>query len=84
MTIEMVLVTISNFEKLLEKLGISNVPQDVGTLGTLKQVKEEEVREEEALTERDKTAAEIFVTDILTEAYKMEVSDIHIESFRKS
>ncbi len=84
MTVEMVITTISNFEKLLEKFGISSSNQEVGTLGTLKQVKEEEVKEEEILTERDKTAAEIFVTDILTEAYKMGVSDIHIESFRKS
>ena len=85
MTVEMVLITISNFEKLLEKFGISsNSEPNVGTLGTLKQVKEEELKEEEVLTERDKTAAEIFVTDILTEAYKKGVSDIHIESFRKS
>ena len=60
--------------------------QDVGVLGTLKEVKEIEEAEAEVeqITERDKTAAEIFVTDILTEAYKKGASDIHIESFRKS
>ena len=86
MNIEMVLVTVSNFEKLLEKYGISSLSQDVGVLGTLKEVKEIEEAEAEVeqITERDKTAAEIFVTDILTEAYKKGASDIHIESFRKS
>ncbi len=86
MNIEMVLVTVSNFEKLLEKYGISSLSQEVGVLGTLKEVKEieESEAEVEQITERDKTAAEIFVTDILTEAYKKGASDIHIESFRKS
>ena len=86
MNIEMVLVTVSNFEKLLTKYGISTSSQEVGVLGTLKKVKEAEEVESDAeqITERDKTAAEIFVTDILTEAYKKGVSDIHIESFRKS
>ena len=86
MNVEMVLVTVSNFEKLLSKYGISATSQDVGVLGTLKKVKEAEEAEAEIeqITERDKTAAEIFVTDILTEAYNKGVSDIHIESFRKS
>ena len=85
MQVEMVLVTISNFEKMLAKFGISNVIQEVSQIGALKKASEDEVvREEEILTERDKTAAEIFVSDILLEAYKMGVSDIHIESFRKS
>ena len=87
MNVEMVLVTVSNFEKLLNKYGISSSNQEVGVLGTLKKAKdaEEEAEAEiEQITERDKTAAEIFVTDILTEAYKKGVSDIHIESFRKS
>ena len=86
MNIEMVLVTVSNFEKLLEKYGISAASQEVGVLGTLKEVKDSEEAEAEVeqITERDKTAAEIFVTDILTEAYKKGASDIHIESFRKS
>ncbi|MBH32024.1 MAG: pilus assembly protein PilB [Gammaproteobacteria bacterium] len=86
MNIEMVLVTVSNFEQLLNKFGISASAQEVGVLGTLKKMKEvEEIDAEvEQITERDKTAAEIFVTDILTEAYKKGVSDIHIESFRKS
>ena len=86
MNIEMVLVTVSNFEKMLAKYGISSASQEVGVLGTLKEVKdsEEADAEVEQITERDKTAAEIFVTDILTEAYKKGASDIHIESFRKS
>ena len=85
MQVEMVLVTTSNFEKLLTKFGISNVIQEVSQIGALKKASEDEVvKEEEILTERDKTAAEIFVSDILLEAYKMGVSDIHIESFRKS
>jgi type IV pilus assembly protein PilB len=85
MQVEMVLVTTSNFEKLLTKFGISNATQEVSQIGSLKKTsKDEIVKEEEVLTERDKTAAEIFVSDILLEAYKMEVSDIHIESFRKS
>ena len=86
MNIEMVLVTVSNFEKLLAKYGITSSSQEVGVLGTLKKVKDNEEAEAEVeqITERDKTAAEIFVTDILTEAYKKGVSDIHIESFRKS
>ena len=48
--------------------------QEVGVLGTLKEVKDNEEAEAEVeqITERDKTAAEIFVTDILTEAYKKE------------
>ena len=85
MQVEMVLVTVSNFEKMLAKFGISNVIQEVSQIGALKKASEDEVvKEEEILTERDKTAAEIFVSDILLEAYKMGVSDIHIESFRKS
>ena len=84
MQIEMVLITISNFERLLEKFGIAIVAQTTGVLGTLKKAEEEEVKIEETLTERDKTDAEIFVTDILLEAYKKGVSDIHVESFRKS
>ena len=85
MQVEMVLVTIANFEKLLAKFGISNAVQEVSQIGALKKASEDEVvKEEEILTERDKTAAEIFVSDILLEAYKMGVSDIHIESFRKS
>ena len=85
MQVEMVLVTTSNFEKLLTKFGISNATQEVSQIGSLKKTSEDEiVKEEEIVTERDKTAAEIFVSDILLEAYKMEVSDIHIESFRKS
>jgi type IV pilus assembly protein PilB len=84
MQIEMVLITISNFERLLEKFGIAVTAQTAGVLGTLKKAEEEEVKIEETLTERDKTDAEIFVTDILLEAYKKGVSDIHVESFRKS
>ena len=85
MQVEMVLVTITNFEKILAKFGISNAIQEVSQIGALKKAsKDEVVKEEEILTERDKTAAEIFVSDILLEAYKMGVSDIHIESFRKS
>jgi type IV pilus assembly protein PilB len=86
MNVEMVLVTVSNFEKLLTKYGISPTAQEVGVLGTLKKAKDtdEGDAEVEQITERDKTAAEIFVTDILTEAYKKGASDIHIESFRKS
>jgi len=85
MQVEMVLVTISNFEKLLAKFGISNAIQEVSQIGALKKAAEDEaVAEAEILTERDKTAAEIFVSDILLEAYNLGVSDIHIESFRKS
>ena len=85
MQVEMVLVTISNFEKLLAKFGISNAIQEVSQIGALKKAEEDEaVAEAEILTERDKTAAEIFVSDILLEAYNLGVSDIHIESFRKS
>lgn len=85
MQVEMVLVTITNFEKILAKFGISNAIQEVSQIGALKKASEDEVvKEEEILTEREKTAAEIFVSDILLEAYKMGVSDIHIESFRKS
>ena len=85
MQVEMVLVTTSNFEKLLTKFGISNAMQEISEIWSLKNASEDEVvKEEEILTERDKTAAEIFVSDILLEAYKMGVSDIHIESFRKS
>ena len=85
MQVEMVLVTISNFEQLLAKFGISNATQEVTQIGALRKAKEEEeIKEEEILTERDKTAAEIFVSDILLEAYNKGVSDIHIESFRKS
>ena len=83
MRIEMVLITISNMEQLFTKKGLNATEQaSVGTLGTLKKA-EEEIKEEEILTERDKTDAEIFVTNILTEAYNKGVSDIHIESFRK-
>ena len=39
MNIEMVLVTVSNFEKLLAKYGITSSSQDVGVLGTLKKSK---------------------------------------------
>ena len=87
MKIEMVLVTTSNFEKLLAKFGISSAFQEgsVASLGSLRAAgEEEEKKEEEILTERDKTSAEIFVSDILLEAYTKGVSDIHIESFRKS
>ena len=85
MKVEMVLVTIANFEKLLTKFGISNATLEISQLGALKKAAEDEaVAEAEILTERDKTDAEIFVSDILLEAYKMGVSDIHIESFRKS
>ena len=87
MKVEMVLVTMSNFEKLLSKFGISSSMQEgsVGVIGSLRKASEEnEVKEEEIITERDKTAAEIFVSDVLLEAYKKGVSDIHIESFRKS
>jgi len=85
MKVEMVLVTIANFEKLLTKFGISNAILEVSQIGALKKAAEDEaVAEAEILTERDKTDAEIFVSDILLEAYKMGVSDIHIESFRKS
>ena len=84
MQVEMVLITISNFERLLEKFGIAVTAQTAGVLGTLKKAEEEAVKIEETLTERDKTDAEIFVTDILLEAYKKGVSDIHVESFRKS
>mgnify|MGYP006160871261 FL=1 len=85
MKVEMVLVTIANFEKLLNKFGISNATLEISQLGALKKAAEDEaVAEAEILTERDKTDAEIFVSDILLEAYKMGVSDIHIESFRKS
>ena len=84
MQIEMVLITITNCERLLEKFGISAAAQTAGVLGALKKADEEVIKIEETLTERDKTDAEIFVTDILLEAYKKGVSDIHVESFRKS
>lgn len=84
MQVEMVLITISNFERLLEKFGIAVTAQTAGVLGTLKKAEEDAIKIEETLTERDKTDAEIFVTDILLEAYKKGVSDIHVESFRKS
>ena len=61
MNVEMVLVTVSNFEKLLTKYGISPTTQEVGVLGTLKKAKDtdEGDAEVEQITERDKTAAEI-------------------------
>ena len=40
MNVEMVLVTVSNFEKLLTKYGISPTAQEVGVLGTLKKAKD--------------------------------------------
>jgi type II secretory ATPase GspE/PulE/Tfp pilus assembly ATPase PilB-like protein len=54
---------------------------EVVALGSLRKQKEETVQEVE-ITERDRTEAEQFVTSILLDAYKRNVSDMHIESFR--
>ena len=88
MNIEMVLVTVSNLESIFTKSNIMPaVAQEgvgvQGALGTLRTKKEEEVREEVVISEADKTDAELFVTEMLTDAYNRGCSDIHIESFRK-
>ena len=86
MNIEMVLVTVSNLELLFSKINIMPAVAEEGfqgTLGTLRTKEEEEKKEEVAISERDKTDAELFVTEMLTDAYKRGCSDIHIESFRK-
>ena len=84
MDVELVLVTINNLEKLFSKAGLTPIiTQEIGVLGTLKKIEDEEPKAEIIITERDKTEAENFVTEILTEAYNQGVSDIHIESFRQ-
>ncbi len=87
MDIEMFLVTPSNLQKLYDKAGIEVQEEaqqitEIFSLGALKKKDEDEIIEEEPLTERDQTEAEEFVTGILMDAYKSGVSDIHIESFR--
>ena len=78
----MILVTQSNLQKLFEKAGMApDSGGDVVALGSLRKQKEETAPEVE-ITERDRTEAEQFVTSILLDAYKRNVSDMHIESFR--
>ena len=82
MNIDMILVTQSNLSKLFEKVGMApDAGGEVVALGSLRKQKEETVPEVE-ITERDRTEAEQFVTSILLDAYKRNVSDMHIESFR--
>ncbi len=82
MNIDMILVTQSNLQKLFEKAGMAtDAGGEVVALGSLRKQKEEVVPEVE-ITERDRTEAEQFVTSILLDAYKRNVSDMHIESFR--
>ena len=82
MNIEMVLVTVSNLESIFTKSNImpAIAQEEVqGALGTLRTKKEEEVREEVVISEADKTDAELFVTEMLTDAYNRGCSDIHID-----
>ena len=82
MNIDMILVTQSNLQKLFEAAGMApDAGGEVVALGSLRKQKEEAVPEVE-ITERDRTEAEQFVTSILLDAYKRNVSDMHIESFR--
>tara|TARA_B100001059_G_scaffold188357_1_gene190736 strand:+ start:383 stop:2086 length:1704 start_codon:yes stop_codon:yes gene_type:complete len=82
MNIDMILVTQSNLQKLFEKAGMApDAGGEVVALGSLRKQKEEAAPEVE-ITERDRTEAEQFVTSILLDAYKRNVSDMHIESFR--
>ena len=83
MNIDMILVTQGNLRKLFEKAGIeAESADDIVALGSLRK-QTEEVAQEAVVTERDRTEAEQFVTSILLDAYKRNVSDMHIESFRK-
>ena len=87
MDVEMFLVTPTNLQKLYDKAGIevkeeATISTEIFSLGALKKKDEDDLIEEEPLTERDQTEAEEFVTGILMDAYKTGVSDIHIESFR--
>ena len=83
MNIDMILVTQGNLKKLFEKAGIeAESTDDIVALGSLRK-QTEEVAQEAEVTERDRTEAEQFVTAILLDAYKRNVSDMHIESFRK-
>ncbi len=82
--IELILITINNLEQLFLKAGIDIISsQDLAILGSFRKKEEEEtVNKEQVITETEKTEAQKFVTEILTKAYKKNVSDIHIESFR--
>ena len=52
-------------------------------MGSFRRKEEDDsTAKEQVITETEKTEAQNFVTDILTQAYKKNVSDIHIESFR--
>jgi type IV pilus assembly protein PilB len=83
MEVELILVTISNLEKLYVKVGITPIAVlETSGSGTLTKLETEEQKELPILKERDYTEAEQFVHDLLLSAYKMDSSDIHIESFR--
>ena len=82
--VELVLVTIKNLEQLFIKAGIDLIStQDLAVMGSFRRKEEDDsTAKEQVITETEKTEAQNFVTDILTQAYKKNVSDIHIESFR--
>ena len=83
MEVELILVTISNLEQLYVKVGITPMAVlETSGSGTLTKLETEEQKELPILKERDYTEAEQFVHDLLLSAYKMDSSDIHIESFR--
>ena len=78
----MVLVTIKNLEQLFIKAGIDLIStQDLAVMGSFIEEEDDSTAKEQVIT-KQKTEAQNFVTDILTQAYKKNVSDIHIESFR--
>ena len=84
LNVELVLVTIKNLEQLFVKAGIDIIStKDLAVMGSFRRKEEDETAaREQVITETEKTEAQNFVTDILTQAYKKNVSDIHIESFR--
>ncbi len=85
MEVELILVTISNLEKLYVKIGITPiVALETGGLGTLTKLETEEQKDIPLIKEKDLSEAEQFVNDILEKAYNMGASDVHIESFRNS
>ncbi len=82
MDVELILITTSNLEQLFAKAGLTPIStMEIGGLGTLKKL-EEEQKELPVIQEKDLSEAEIFVNDILISAYKINSSDVHIESFR--
>ncbi len=85
MEVELVLVTISNLELLFSKAGLTPlIAIETGGTGTLTKLETEEQKDVAVIKEKDLTEAEIFVNDILINAYKMGSSDVHIESFRNT